>query len=229
MVLLAVKVVLLALNSTDPTIDIIIDFIVHMKTNQNNFSVRDSGWSQHWCGRIPRRVLQRRTWRRDEEYFNPSSCDSTAFSNAEMMKPPVRIHQKMLAELSTDLALKRNAKMDRFSFPLAFPGLNQPPPAVPFFAAASSMLPAALAKAEGITAEDSAKDDNSELNIPLTVKRTLSFPKVPTGTRQKLGDVSVHSVERPLWQGWRNAAPVPHPIGKTQEDDAKQRKRQKSW
>jgi len=36
MVLLAVKVVLLALNSTDPAIDIIIDFLVHMKTNEYN-------------------------------------------------------------------------------------------------------------------------------------------------------------------------------------------------
>jgi hypothetical protein len=34
--LLAVKVVLLALNSTDPAIDIIIDFLVHMKTNEYN-------------------------------------------------------------------------------------------------------------------------------------------------------------------------------------------------
>ena len=88
--------------------------------------------------------------------------------------------------------------------------MNQPPPALPFHVAAASSMPPAPA-----TAEDTAKE-NSDPNIQLTVKRTLCFPNVPTGTHQKLGDVSVHCAERPLRQG-RDT--VPHPPLKTAEDE----------
>ena len=86
---------------------------------------------------------------------------------------------------------------------------NQPP-ALLFRATAASLLPPTI-----VATEDKAKE-NSDPNILLTVKRTLCFPNVPTGTRQKLGDICVHCAERPLRRG-RNIVPCP-PL-KTAEDE----------
>jgi hypothetical protein len=136
---------------------------------------------------------------------------TAAFSNAERMKPPVRIRQKMLTasspgEWSTDLALERDAEMARFSptsppspgkfsdpaledwIASASPPTNQRPPALLSRAAAASSKLPVLAKTEERAAEDTAMKENSEPNIQLTTKRN----------RQKLGDVSVHLAERPL-------------------------------
>ena len=80
-------------------------------------------------------------------------------------------------EFSTASALAYDAELSRLSFPVVFPSqVNQPPPALSF-------PPAPV----------TAKDQNSDPNIPLTVKRVLSLPYVPTGTHQKLGDRGISS------------------------------------
>jgi hypothetical protein len=131
--------------------------------------------------------------------------------------------------LNSPLAVPLGPVVDRISRDVAaatFPGkfsdvdlddwiadaslVTNQPPALLFRATAASLLPPTIA-----ATEDKAKE-NSDPNILLTVKRTLCFPNVPTGTCQKLSDVSVHCAERPLRQGHDI---VPRPRLKTAEDE----------